>query len=127
MKEILLQSSLGHSQADAVVQEVIFVYENAFPEQIAAYYVEGSYADQTYLTTSDIDVVIVFRDPISLESRHQIASTWINDQTSLLEVDITITDEESLQAGVNPNLKLGSRFMYGQDVCQNYPILPIEV
>ncbi|HTK09718.1 MAG TPA: nucleotidyltransferase domain-containing protein [Ktedonobacteraceae bacterium] len=71
MKDILLQSSLGHAQADSVVQEVISVYETAFPAQIAAYYVDGSYADQTYLATSDIDMVIVFRDPVSLESRQK--------------------------------------------------------
>ena len=45
MKDMTLQSSLGHSQIDAIVQEVIQVYEATFPGHIADYYVEGSYAD----------------------------------------------------------------------------------
>ncbi len=61
MNDIHLQNTLGHPQIDAIVQEVIQLYEDAFPGQIAAYYVEGSYADQTSLTTSDVDLLIVFR------------------------------------------------------------------
>jgi hypothetical protein len=38
MKDILLQGTLGHSQIDSVVQEVIQVYDDTFPGQIAAYY-----------------------------------------------------------------------------------------
>jgi hypothetical protein len=128
MKEISLQNSLGHPKANAVMQDVIFLYENAFPEQIVAYYVEGSYVDQSYFATSDLDVVIVLRNPIIHEDiREQARSFWKNDSASPMEVDIIVTDEESLQKGVNPNLKLGGRFMYGQDVCQDYPILPIEM
>ena len=64
-----LHSSLGHSQMDAVVQEVIQVYEETFPGHIAAYYVEGSYADQTSLMISDLDL-------LSLSNRFANADAW---------------------------------------------------
>lgn len=127
MKEILLQASLGHPRIDSVVQEVIQVYENAFPGQIAAYYVEGSYADQTYLITSDIDLVIIFRNQFSDDDTRQVAErTWTDTRGEIQEVDISIVDEDSLRKGVRPNVKLGGRLIYGQDVCSLYPILPVE-
>lgn len=117
----------GVLPVDALVQQVIQVYEQAFPGQIVACYIEGSYADQTYLATSDIDVVIVFRGKFADDAaRHTAERTWTGNQESLREVDIIVVDEDSLRAGIKPNLKLGSRHLYGEDVCSNYPILPIE-
>lgn len=127
MKDILLQGTLGHSQIDSVVQEVIQVYEDTFPEQIAGYYVEGSYADQTSLTTSDIDLVIIFRNRFAdADARSMAERTWTNKQAGIPEVDIIIVDEDSLRGGVRPNVKLGGRLIYGQDVCRLYPLLPID-
>ncbi len=127
MKDILLQRTLGHSQIDSVVQEVIQVYEDSFPGQITAYYVEGSYADQTSLSTSDIDLVIVFRNRFAnAEARSAVERIWTSKHVGTQEVDIAVVDEESLRGGVRPNLKLGSQLIYGQDVCSRYPLLPIE-
>jgi hypothetical protein len=127
MGEILLQDTLGHAQADAAVQEVIRVYEDAFPDKIAGYYVEGSYADQTYLATSDIDLVIVFRHHFAdLGTRKAAQHIWSTSQhANMMEVDITVEDEESLRGGVDPMLKLGSRLIYGEDICSAYPLVPI--
>jgi len=127
MKDVLLQGSLGHSQIDTVVLKVIQMYENAFPEQIAAYYIEGSYADQTYLLTSDIDLVIIFHNRFAHEDTRQAAEQlWESNHRGATEVDITVLDEYSLQEGVHPGLKLSGRLIYGQDVCSAYPILPME-
>lgn len=128
MNDILLQRTLGHTQIDSVVQEVIQVYEETFPGQIAAYYVEGSYADQTSLPTSDLDLVIIFRDSVADQETHRMAEQmWASKQRGAPEVDITVVDEERLRAGVHPNLKLGSWLLYGQDVCRLSPLLPLEV
>lgn len=128
MKEILLQHSLGHPQIDSIVQKVIQVYEDAFPGQIVAYYVEGSYADQTSLATSDIDLLIVFRDRFANEDiLRQAQRLWTSSQEGSQEVDISIVDEDSLRAGVHPSAKLGGRLLYGEDVCSLYPLVPIEI
>jgi predicted nucleotidyltransferase len=127
MTEIPLHGSLGHSQMDAVVHEVIGVYEATFPGQIAAYYVEGSYADQTQLPTSDLDLVIVFRHRFAdAEARSLAERLWTSQHLLTSEVDITIVEEDRLRGGVPPNVKLGGRLLYGQDVCRLYPLLPIE-
>ncbi|MEO7020314.1 MAG: nucleotidyltransferase domain-containing protein [Ktedonobacteraceae bacterium] len=128
MEDILLQNSSGNAQADAVMREVIRVYEDAYPQHIAGYYVEGSYTDRTHLATSDLDLVMIFHQPFADdEARKAAEQAWnVSNKASTLEVDITLVNEQELQAGVDPNLKLGSRFIYGEDVCRNYPILPIE-
>ncbi|HLG61758.1 MAG TPA: nucleotidyltransferase domain-containing protein [Ktedonosporobacter sp.] len=127
MNDIHLQNTLGHPQIDAIVQEVIQLYEDAFPGQIAAYYVEGSYADQTSLTTSDVDLLIVFRGRFANEDTCSLAKRlWRSDLRGSQEVDISLVDEDGLLAGVHPNVKLGSRLLYGEDVCRLYPLMPIE-
>jgi tRNA nucleotidyltransferase (CCA-adding enzyme) len=60
MKDIHLQGTPGQAQDASVVQEVIQASGVVFPESIAAYDITGSYADQTYLSTSDIDRFIRF-------------------------------------------------------------------
>lgn len=129
MDSIVLYGTLGNTEVDALIRQVIDVYEKAFPAQIAAYYIEGSYADQTFLATSDIDMVIVFHTSFAHEEeRREAERLWTtHNHTSTMEVDITVIDEHQLQKGVTPNLKLGSRLIYGQDICNAYPILPIQI
>lgn len=123
-----MQYSSDSSQIDSLLQDVIQAYESAFPGRIVAYYLEGSYVDQTYLSTSDIDVVIVFREKFTdEETRQAVEHVWASRQTGAQEVDIAAIDEESLRSGVRPNLKLGGQLIYGQDVCSAYPILPVEI
>ncbi len=55
MKDIVLQRTLGNPKIDSVVQEVIQVYEDIFPGQIIACYIEGSYADMC----SSIEIISV--------------------------------------------------------------------
>ena len=93
MEGILLQNSLSNAQADSIVRDVIRVYEKTFPGQIAGYYVEGSYSDSTYLATSDLDLVIVFRRPFAHEQERKTAEhLWTAHNTGALEVDVTIVD-----------------------------------
>jgi hypothetical protein len=128
MGNLILQCSLGHATVDTTLQEVIRLFENAFPGQIAGYYVEGSYADQTYLATSDIDIIIVFSNHFAHEEVRKTAERlWVTSaHASTMEVDITIVDEDDLHEGVYPTLKVGSQLIYGQDVCSKYPILSLE-
>lgn len=128
MEKIHLQCSSGNARADATAEAVIRIYESAFPRQIAGYYLEGSYADQTNLATSDLDIVLVLRQPIAeqqtLETVRQLWDEQPHQET--LEVDLIIISEQELQRGVSPTLKIGSTFLYGEDICRSYPLLPIE-
>lgn len=128
MKEILLQATLGNPRVEAIIQKVLQVYEEAFPGQIVACYLEGSYADQTSLPTSDIDLLIIFRDRFVNEAARGAAEqTWESRDGEIQDVDISVVDEDSLRGGIHPSIKLGGHLIYGQDICAQYPLLPIEV
>ncbi len=89
MQEISLLASLGVPDADAAVQELIRVYEESFPEQIVCYYIEGSYADHSYLATSDIDLTIVFQYAVRKRACVQLYHQYINDEWSSFLEDLT--------------------------------------
>jgi predicted nucleotidyltransferase len=125
MKKTRLLATLGSAEIDAAIQAVIQVYEDAFPEQVAACYIEGSYADQTSLPTSDIDLFLVFRGRFADKAAH-VGQTWESQQQSPYDIDISVVDEESLRNGVHPSVKLGGQLIYGQDVCSLYPLVPID-
>jgi hypothetical protein len=115
-------------QVKNIIRDLIDVYEANFPGCIAGYYVEGSYADQTSVATSDIDIVIVFRDRFADKQMHMAAEQlWESlGQPSTIELDIAVIDEDGLRGGVRPNLKLGSQLIYGEDVCQRYPLIALD-
>ncbi|GCE07496.1 nucleotidyltransferase domain-containing protein [Dictyobacter aurantiacus] len=122
------EHALTDPRIGAVVREVIRLYENTFPGQIAACYVEGSYADQTSLPTSDLDLLIVFRGRFADDAARQAAEqAWNGNEAGTHEVDISVIDEDTLRKeGVYPSAKLGGRLLYGEDVLSLYPIIPIE-
>ena len=62
MESVALLDSTGNDKADAILQNIVGIYERAFPNRIRSYYVVGSYADGTAVSTSDIDACIVFKD-----------------------------------------------------------------
>lgn len=126
MKHHAIAGLPGYPQMDVTLRQVISGYEQAYPGQIVAYYIEGSYADQTALATSDLDLVIVFRRPFAQEADRRAAEQlWTPTPACPQEPDITVVDEASFQQGIRPNLKLGARLLYGEDVCKKYPLLPI--
>ena len=101
-----------------MLQQVIEAFEATFPTRIRAYYIEGSYANSTNVTSSDLDVMIIFRHKYADDEQQQ-AEELANQQstTCKLELDIELVDEQSLlTAGVSPTLKFGSTLMYGEDI-----------
>jgi hypothetical protein len=127
MEEAVFCSILKNKQAEETVRTVLQVYEQAFPGRIIAGYVEGSYTDQSYVSSSDIDIELIFRDHFINDKEKQAAQQLWDDgkHNCPIMADVAITDEASLRKGVNPMLKLTGLHVYGEDVCQRYPLMPI--
>ena len=72
--------------------------------------------------------MLIFRQPFADEEKRKAAEQAWDRYTpgSTLEVDLVLTNEQELHDGVNPNVKLGSQFLYGEDVCHRYPIVPMK-
>jgi hypothetical protein len=127
MTTIVLQYSTGDTHVDRLIQNVIAQFERAFPARIAGYYVEGSYADQTAVATSDLDLTLVFRERFATTGERERAQRLVATCKGLstLELDVTLVEEVQLRQQVDPLFKLGARLLYGQDTRDTMPLVPI--
>ncbi len=117
----------GDERVDALLRATLTTFEAAFPRRVRGYYLLGSAADGTSVSTSDVDLVILFKDQF-LDAAEREAAQQLRDQiasASPLEYDAELHDEASLREGSDPALKLGSQLLYGEDV-RHLPLVPIE-
>ncbi|CAN5546377.1 hypothetical protein BH10CHL1_BH10CHL1_26300 [soil metagenome] len=128
METTTLAFSTGHLLADQVLQEIVTLFERLFPNRVIAYYVEGSYADQTAIATSDLDLTLVFRatfvDANEQEQVHVVIAAC--KQRCALELDFTLFAEQQLRQRADPIFMLGAQLVYGRDLRATLPILSIE-
>ena len=120
-------SSTYNILANAVLQKIIERFEANFPQRVRAYYIQGSYADASNVTTSDLDTLLIYKDRFEgneLQNAEELAKKC--EAESTLELDIECVDEQSLANGVSPTLKVGSSFIYGEDIRDALPLIPLE-
>jgi hypothetical protein len=120
--------SVDSTTADTLIGGLMGIYETAFPGRIRSCYVEGSYADGTELTTSDIDLTLVFKDRFTSAAEHEHAARLAEHcaAVSSVEIDIQLADDAELAKGVYPAIKFASRCVYGEDRRADLFVLPIE-
>ncbi len=115
-------------QADQeTAHAVIAAFERAFPGRLRACYLLGSYADASAIATSDLDLTLIFagafRSPDERDATWRLASVCA--EQAPVELDIEIEDEETLSYGAGPNLKLASAHIYGTDIRDQIPLVPL--
>ncbi len=127
MSNVILVNSTHNASIDALLCEFITLLNTRFPDYIHSYYIEGSYADNSRITTSDIDLLIIFKEKFSNEQ--------VRTETEALafrcaapysfELDVIVLNEQSLSGGISPNFKMGSLLLYGQDIRSQIPLMPL--
>jgi hypothetical protein len=129
VRTVSLAHSTGHELADHVVREMVTRFEEAFPNRISGYYAEGSYADQSAVATSDLDLTLVLHSPVTTPAEQKLVSHLIAacEQSSPIELDITLTDVQQLQQSADPMFKLGACLLYGTDIRDTIPLMPITL
>lgn len=125
MQDIILLKPTENEQTDNALRATIGIFETAFPRQVRGYYVEGSYADQSEVTTSDIDLVIVFKGDMAGVSAQAEALASYCCALSFVELDIGVIDEKKLAVGATPYFKMGSVLIYGEDIRADLPLIPL--
>lgn len=125
MQEIILLKLTENEQVDNALRATIGIFETTFPEHICGYYVEGSYADQSEVVTSDIDLLIVFKEDMTEMNAQAEALAYYCCALSIVELDISVIDEKELSAGAAPYFKIGSVLIYGKDIRADLPLIPL--
>lgn len=121
-----VRNSTGNSDVDHILQMIVGCYEHAFPGSIRAYYVIGSYADGSTVPISDIDFAIVFARPLTSDQLAQAhALVQHCAQMSPIRLDIVLTLEQDLSGIEQVLLKLGSLFVYGEDLRHQLQLPPL--
>ncbi|MBO0794941.1 MAG: nucleotidyltransferase domain-containing protein, partial [Ktedonobacteraceae bacterium] len=115
------------SRVEDALQAVVEAFATAFAGRIRGCYVEGSYADGSEVTCSDVDMVVVFKDGFvgDKERRQAEAVGQRCVAESAVELDLVIEDEYGLRRGAWPTLKLGSILLYGEDIRDGLQLIPL--
>ncbi len=95
MATITLTQSTGFPLADTVVRGIVTLFESVYPKRVIGYCVEGSCADQTAVSTSDLDLTLVFASSFASAADQELARQLVQacGQLSALELDLTLADE----------------------------------
>jgi hypothetical protein len=124
---ITLIAATGNRAVDALLREIVARFETIFPGRVRGYYVIGSYSDSSSLPSSDLDLDIVFTRQFESDDERERARDLcaaLQAQTEI-ELDLDIGDEVGLREGLSPNLKFASSRIYGEDIREQYPLLPL--
>jgi Nucleotidyltransferase domain len=122
MVTIHLANPTGNSRVDECLRAFIALIEVVFPQRMRAYYLLGSYADNTAVPTSDVDLFVVSKEPLN-PAEHELYGR-IAHQCSLLAgilFQTGVVDEAHL--GGRPDLATSRLFVYGEDVGDRIPPL----
>jgi len=127
VNDVALVAATGDAHVDALLREIVARFEAAFSGRVRGYYVIGSYGDASSVSTSDLDLDIVFKGRFEGEderTRARELGATLQAQT-VVELDIGIGDEEGLRDGLSPNLKLAGHCVYGEDIRDQFPLMPL--
>ena len=81
---ILLSTSSGSQSVDDALCGLIGIFELRFPGRVRAYYAEGSYADRTAISTSDIDLVLIFNQEARQDAIRLLDQIPYHDEAIIL-------------------------------------------
>lgn len=131
MSNVTCYVSTGSPFADQVIGNVIHAYESNFPNRVRAYYLIGSYADDTDVALSDIDLILFFKEKFQDSAEQQAAEQLAREciAASPTRLDLTPRGEDSFDAMfavIRVALKDASVLVYGQDIRAQWQLPPIE-
>lgn len=113
--------------AGDAIGEVIAAFVERFPQRMHSCYALGSYADGSAIAASDLDLTVVFAGALAPDERAAagaLAARCV--ERSAVELDIELTDEREVMAGVRPTFRLGSALVYGEDIRERAPLMSLD-
>jgi len=128
MPKIALRATTGDARIDDVVRGVVAAFEDVFPGRMRAHYVVGSQADGTATPVSDVDMYVLFKDDLAgQEERRAAEQIRRMCATSPVALDIVVKGERVSIGFGEVDLKLRSLLVFGEDMRDRIPFIPVEV
>ena len=122
MKKIVLETSTGNRQVDEILCGTISLLEVFFLERMKGYYLFGSYADGSSRATSDLDLCLVPKTPLTVEEYEKFQQIkWACSQISPIMIDMIVLDETYLLQKGHFRIKSASRLLWGEDLRARMP------
>lgn len=113
----------ANSTIHPILQGVIGLLETVFPKRIRAYYLMGSYAEDTAVANSDLDMVIIFKGEFVGDEADRLRQLRHHaSKLSPIRLDLAPRCEADLFTNGVTGLKLASQFLYGQDIREQIPL-----
>src|SRR4028119_2013997 len=97
MGDLILQFTTGVVTIDRLLRGLVRLIELSFAGRVRGFYLEGSYADGSAVSTSDVDLRVVFKDTVDPAERQRFAATVdALKHVSSHALDIKLEAEEAL-------------------------------
>ncbi|MBW4561375.1 MAG: nucleotidyltransferase domain-containing protein [Mojavia pulchra JT2-VF2] len=123
MTNIALLNSTNFPKIDQIISEIIKLGDYHFFKRIRGYYLVGSYAVGEAVATSDIDIVIVFKDKQTPEEKQRFTSYKQECQQQCpFALDLIPVDEAQLLSVGGVKFQTASLLMYGEDIRDSVPL-----
>ena len=126
ISSIELLASTGNPQVDAILRGLLGIYQTVFPERLRCLYIVGSYSDGSAVLGSDLDLGVVFTEPLA--SEHLAQFRQINQSLALISpvrLDCGTVTPERFTNGIPAGLK-SALIVYGEDVFAGMSLEPVE-
>jgi len=120
----------GNTQVDDIVRGLVGIYEAVFPGRVRGYYLTGSHAEGDATALSDLDLCVVlkgdFADAEEAQRARRLNQVFYTARLTPIRLDIPARAESALSPLDRVLLKLASRVVYGEDICDDIalPDLP---
>ena len=143
-----LYFSTGNSKVDGILSSFIQECEDAIPGRVKAYYLTGSYAYGSPVSTSDIDLNVILRSeggriegdqpndlgmlafrtgPTSEEEQQVRQIVAVQNKTSPIELGAAVRTEADIRRRFAPSMVETNAFLQGEDVlAELFATHPVE-
>ena len=121
---IVLNFLTGHKEIDRILRDLIGQFESAFPKQILAYYLNGSYAGDYGVQSSDVDLAVIWVAD-TLQKDIERAQEMVSELSAqaLVELDIGFICANQM---VRPSLFFNGQLIYGADIRDRLQVMPLD-
>jgi len=119
-------NGIGDSMLDDILHGLVGLYEAVFPDRIRAYYLTGSYANLSTVALSDLDLLVLFKEPFvpsDQATAQRLNLALYMSRLCSLRLDVPARSETILSPGERVTVLRAARLVYGEDV-RNRVTLP---